>query len=182
MEVDFVKMFFATGKFDDEKGYRLDFSPNCSTETDGLIREAVYNVDIMLIRGEIEHILKYGKDIFAIFDPKKITKEDVLENVNKLIKGNMGNVINSEDVFLDAAVQNINFGETTGRNFYCEDTVFWDLFNQIIIVLGRDNLEKMGKYLEYLTLEKYNVINDEQAAGILEREDKSFLVKKINNK
>ncbi len=176
-----MRMYFLTGKIENEEGIdKVNFSSNADIMMGTLLAEATANIGILLNRGEIQHLQKMDNDIFIIHDPQKTSAKQAKNEVKNIIKGNMKNVINPENVLLDAAINKVSLGSFDNSEVYEEDTVYWDVLNQLIIVLGRENLEKFCAYLEYLAWARHNVISDEDIIQLIERQEKSCLIKKLS--
>jgi hypothetical protein len=98
-------------------------------------------------------MLYYGriadKDIYAIYYTPELTKESVKEYINNLVKvGKVEYIIKNENAHIDAAIGYINDEFYNDYHFFCDDTVFWDVWNHIIITTSRDSNLKMAYVLE----------------------------------
>ncbi len=178
-----MKMYFVSGKFSEEKAdgiNRIDFIQGSSDMMlHNLMAEALNNVDVLLNCGEVIYLDNYENDIFVIHLPHQVGREEVIDMVKKVINSEMQDVINHEDVYLDAAVQKINMGSEVNTEDYCEETVFWDLLNQIIVVLGKKNLIKVIQAFEYESWRKLQQFSSEEVIRLMKRKGSSKLLRKM---
>jgi hypothetical protein len=151
-----MPMFFVSGRFKEEVNPdricglgSIDLMPQSRAETGLFFAESTYNVVNLLRDGEVCH---YGnineRDIYFIYDKSKQNEGVLKKEITRIIKGDMSNVINHANVFIDTVVYQNGKNHNQSYKGYCNETIFWDVLNSMIIVLGSDNLEKMAYALE----------------------------------
>ncbi len=177
-----MKMFFVTGKFANEDDYQLDISTDHGTALSTLMGDAFSKVDVLLERGSVEHIISCEKDVFLIFDPLRLKRELAIERMQKLLKNQKREVLNPEDIHLSDVIRKTEFDMCGNGESYLDDTVFWDILNQYVIVIGEENFTKIGRYFEYLIWSQYHQIDKTEKFSEVFNKNECPLVKKLSKK
>ncbi len=95
----------------------------------------------------------YGKindrDIFCIYYKGTMDEKMAREAIKEVAEdGKTDNIVNYEETLIDAAIKHINYSYNKDYEFYCDDSIFWDVINNMIIIADKDNYIKMAYALE----------------------------------
>jgi|GEM_PF-5572642 len=108
-----------------------------------------------------------GKDIFFLHDMRLksnhtyVREERDIRDALDAIRNdkNVGYAVDDKHTFTIAnrdgslireAMESIDMGKAMGRDYehYAEETIFWDVINHFIVIVGRENLERFACALE----------------------------------
>jgi hypothetical protein len=151
-----MKMYFTSGKFDRRaQGIGMDNFSFSSHDAHMLINfdQSLWHITGLLSRYDVElYDTINKKEIFYIYD-KKTDKQMIVDELDMLIQdGSVDNVVNYEETLIKEAIEdidiNVAMGIDNGHRVFVEETVFWDVDNHFIIVIGRKQLEKLAYAFE----------------------------------
>ncbi len=157
-------MFFLSGKINKEKEFmQLDLLPSAYYESADLLQEAIYNVPVLLHKTEIVKQNVLDESVFVLFNSQFISEEEAIAILNRLASGNVSEVVNQEEFFLDAKLK---------KELAIEETIFWDVLNNYAIIFGKENLAKFVSNLEYMWWSRGGLMPAEEIKKVLnQRED-----------
>lgn len=165
-----MKLLFKIGKVD--KNNNISFKSN-DYGLDESFLESSYEVISKISRYDVElYDVIDGKEIFYIYDLKS-NKEDIIRELDFIMSDHIENVINFDDALI---LENIYNEEFTDK-----DTIFWDVINDFIIVIGKDNLKVFANFLEKMRWINYiKNIDDISLDKVIPEDSKSPILKKVN--
>ena len=109
-----------------------------------------------------------GTDCFYIYrkyglsDLERHNPEEVEERLKKILNGNWADVINKED---------LTIGITAPSR---SRTVFWDVFNNVIFVKGKDNLKRLCVDIHMAGYERLGIKRSDKTDGL-------YIARALNN-
>lgn len=167
-----MKMLFKVGKIDNKK--TINFKSN-DYGLDESFLESTYELISKISRYDVElYDTINDKEIFYIYD-KKMNKEDIVKEIDFIINDYIENVINPEDALILESIYSEDY------DFVDNDTIFWDVINDFIIVIDKNNLKVLANYIERLRwINLIKNVDDETLDKIIPEDSKSPMLKKIN--
>jgi hypothetical protein len=156
----------------------LCLEPITVTESIELFDESQYKMTRALSLCDVFYFGSVeNNDIFCIYYRKSITEDMARKAIRDLvIDENIENIVNKEDMLINESIRHINYSQTSSHKFYCDSTVFWDVNNNMIIILGKDNCIRMAYVLEteaYRSFVKndpvYDCVNDNNIHGFTKK-------------
>lgn len=169
-----MKMLFITGKIgDNTQGIGIN-KINFTTFDTGIIQafdESLWQILGVISRYDVEFFRKInGKDIFYFYD-KKSNKKLILKALeNIILNGNYRDVINYEDAMIKEAIESRDLNEAmrikNGHQVLINETIFWDVLNHLVIIIGKDELRRFAytleeeRYKSYTSIFKGSTIKD----------------------
>lgn len=165
-----MKLLFKVGKVD--KNNNINFKAN-DYGIDKSFIESSYEVVSKISRYDVElYDVIDDKEIFYIYD-KKMNKEDIVQEIDFIMSDHIENIINFEDALILESIY--------GEEFSDNDTIFWDVINDFIIVIGKDNLKVLATFLEKMRWINYIKNIDEVSLDkVIPEDSKSPILKKVN--
>lgn len=153
-----MKMFFRRGKFEEESSSEkfdglnsINWTPSTVIEGDTFLVDSIYEITTILGRYDI---FKFGtikeRDMYVIYKRTNdcATKQLITELLEKINNNQVDDITNNEDAMLYEAIHKVNYSANKNYEFYVEDTIFWDVFNNFIVVFGKENLKDLAIALE----------------------------------
>lgn len=134
-----MKMLFKSGKIIDnnENSRKIWFDTVSNPELDKSFLNSIYDVVGMLGRYDLDfHSKVNDKEIFYVYDTNN-NKEEIFNDIENIINGDYTSVLNKEDININSSINNES-----------NETIFWDVENQTIIVIGRESLYCFANALE----------------------------------
>jgi len=113
------------------------------------------------------------KEIFYLFDMRKGHRE-VYEELINIMVGHDINVLNRENALIYENVYNDIY------DFVDNETVFWDVRNHLIIVIGKESLKALVTQIEKYRWAKWLGADSESFAKIISDEGLSLVYRKVN--
>lgn len=165
-----MKLLFKIGKVD--KNNKINFKSS-DYGLDEAFLESTYEVISKISRYDVElYDVIDGKEIFYIYDLKS-NKENIIRELDFIINDHVENILNSDDALILENVYNEEFVDS--------DTIFWDVMNDFIIVIGKNNLKVLAEFLEKLRWINYiKNIDDISLNKVIPESSKSRVLKKVN--
>lgn len=167
-----MEQLYKEGKFIFEKGIpKLIFS-RASIKAEVMFKRSIQDVVGVISSYDFEKL--ENKDYYYLYNKKlgKINPKDIKESLNKIFSGDLNEVLDKEHLTLGVL------------NDEVENTIFWDVLNDVIIVKGKDNIKLLCIELEWMGYSKYGLEfhNEETRINfIMNQHNPSTIIKKIKN-
>lgn len=169
-----MEQLYKEGKIIIEDGLpKIDFIKG-SFKTEIMFKKSIQNVVGVISCYDVEKLR--DRDYYYLYnkDLGKVNPIEVRDDLNKIFEGDISNVLDKEHFTLGVL------------NDTVENTIFWDVLNDIIVVKGKDNLKQLWIELEWMGYAKYGldykgerkvnfILNQKNPSRVLDK------VKRMNN-
>ena len=183
-----MKMLFRTGIISkDSNEIGIDKIHFTTFDTDVLNKfgKSLWQVIGLLSRYDIEMYHKInGKDIFYFYD-RNLDKKLILDELDTIIlRNNIGNIVNYEDVMIKEAIENIDLNKVmsinNGYEVTINETIYWDVLNHFVIIIGKDELRNFALAMEEEKYQNYlEIFNYEKTENFIPEANMTETIKKM---
>jgi len=153
-----MKMLFHSGSIDENNTSlgigKIHFITNGMDILDGF-HHSLWFINGLLGIYDVEHYKKINdKDVYYFYHTKTknqeervADKQEIVTELDAIMAGSIANIVNYEDAMIKEAAEDIDINKELGFDhdpYFIEETIFWDVINHFIIVIGKDQLEKLA--------------------------------------
>ena len=179
-----MKMLFRNGNIDkDERNVGINKIHFTTFETDVIndFDKSLWQVMGLLGRYDVEHYCRMnGKDVFYFYDQKNDKQVIVEELDNIILRDNVDSIANYEDTMIKEAIEDKNISFNKNYKSYVDETIFWDVLNHFVVIVGRDELVRFANAIEEERWTNYMaVLNDPDVSNFVREETMAEPVKKM---
>lgn len=151
-----MKMLFRNGRIrEDATGIgleKIDFISNDSAVMD-FFNHSLWQIKGLLGGYEVELYKRInGQEVFYLYD-QRMDEQQIIDELDTIFqKDSVENVVNYEETMIKEAVEDTDLNKTmgikNGHQVLVRETIFWDVLNHFIVIIGKAELFRFGRALE----------------------------------
>jgi hypothetical protein len=160
MNAVMFKSNFKSGKFQGKVNFRKGINA-IAWNSDGADQDYFFSESLYNILGKLNFytVCKYGevneREIFIICKDKEEIKTQINCNITNIVNYDLTSIDQNDLSMIHEALKKICYSFELSSTFSIDETIFWDVNNDFVIVIGKANLLKL---LNCLAIESYKAL------------------------